>query len=403
MVRAAEPCAELIESSSELKLLAVVSALDLRLPVGATSAWWQLLKGLYEVGAHVVATPYAGEAVESPWWRAAENPCRREAHLFLGLKALVNRLAPGRQASPSRLTTALARRAVLPRWRRHLIGLLEVERDIDAVLVVNVPASHFAGLPSLLRSRFSVPVFYLDGDMPMSLPAFGGYASGVRGYDGVNLSEYDAVITNSRAVEPELLGMGARRVHTLHFAADPDLFSPTGVEQDIDVFFYAYGAEEREAAIEHMVAAPSRELGARFVVAGARLSVDLGRARLIPPVLTSGLREWAGRSRLNLNIVRRAHAIHRSSSCMRLFELAAMGCCIVSNPIAGLEEWLEPGVEVAVAPEREACAPLYRSLLADAGARRAMGEAARRRVLAEHTYRHRALTLLSLLGSPAAP
>jgi spore maturation protein CgeB len=152
-----------------------------------------------------------------------------------------------------------------------------------------------------------------------------------------------------------------------------------------------------------MVTEPSRELDARFAVAGVRLGVELGRAETLGPVLTSRLRYWAGRSRINLNIVRHAHAVTRGSSCMRLFELAAMGCCIVSNPMAGIESWLEPGHEVVVAPETGTVVPLYRELLADGSRRRAMGEAARRRVLEEHTYRHRARTLLSYLGEAAAP
>jgi spore maturation protein CgeB len=117
--------------------------------------------------------------------------------------------------------------------------------------------------------------------------------------------------------------------------------------------------------------------------------------------LTSRLRHWAGRSRLNLNIVRRPHAVYRASSCMRLFELAAMGCCIVSNPICGVETWFEPDRELIMAPEAEPVGPLYAGLLADEARRRALGEAARRRVLEEHTYRHRARTLLSFFGRPS--
>ena len=49
-------------------------------------------------------------------------------------------------------------------------------------------------------------------------------------------------------------------------------------------------------------------------------------------------------------------------------------------------------------PEAEPANELYRGLLADPGRRRAMGEAARQRVLEEHTYRHRARTLLAYVG-----
>lgn len=389
--------------SHRVQILAVVSALDLRHTFGATSAWWQLLKGLSESGAEVIVTPYVGAAVDTPWWRSYPNPCLREARAALAIRTVQHWIGGSRGGSrPSTASSTLVRRWVLPRWRRHLADILERERDVRAVVVANVPANHFTGIASMIHHRFSLPTYYLDGDMPMSLPTEGGYASGVRGYDGADLAEYEAVITNSESVAPELHAMGARRALTLHFGADPDLFAPLGLSQDVDAFCYAFGDEQRESSLRHMIATPSRELPSRFVVAGARLQVDLGRAELIGPVQTPMLRRWASRARLNLNIVRRSHAVRRASSCMRLFELAAMGCCIVSNPIAGLETWLEPGREVVVADHSIPASTLYRELLADESRRRSLGAAARRRLLEEHTYRHRARTLLSHLGMTAA-
>jgi spore maturation protein CgeB len=83
---------------------------------------------------------------------------------------------------------------------------------------------------------------------------------------------------------------------------------------------------------------------------------------------------------------------------MRLFELAAMGCCIVTNPIAGLHEWFDPGREVLVAPDSGELVQCYRHLLTHPQERQAMGNAARRRLLEEHTYRHRAQNLVTTLG-----
>ena len=56
------------------KILAVASAVDLDFRYGCTPAWWQLWKGLYEVGVDLIVTPYRGKPVESPWWRTAANP-----------------------------------------------------------------------------------------------------------------------------------------------------------------------------------------------------------------------------------------------------------------------------------------------------------------------------------------
>ncbi|MEL7672203.1 MAG: hypothetical protein AAGU78_00525, partial [Chloroflexota bacterium] len=61
-----------------MKLFVIVSSLDLTQPFSATPAWWQLFKGLYEIGVEVIAAPYQGPAIEAPWWRAAPNPARRE-------------------------------------------------------------------------------------------------------------------------------------------------------------------------------------------------------------------------------------------------------------------------------------------------------------------------------------
>ena len=48
------------------KILAAASAIDLDFRYGCTPAWWQLWKGMYQVGVDLVVTPYRGRPVESP-------------------------------------------------------------------------------------------------------------------------------------------------------------------------------------------------------------------------------------------------------------------------------------------------------------------------------------------------
>jgi hypothetical protein len=69
-----------------LKLLCVFSALDTRFPFGCTASWWQFAKGLHELGHEVIAIPYVGPAIESPWWRAYPNPCQYESLAYQALK-----------------------------------------------------------------------------------------------------------------------------------------------------------------------------------------------------------------------------------------------------------------------------------------------------------------------------
>ena len=74
------------------KILAVASAVDLDFRYGCTPAWWQLWKGLYEVGVDLIVTPYRGRPVESPWWRTAPNPTWVEGESFAAVRGGLARL-----------------------------------------------------------------------------------------------------------------------------------------------------------------------------------------------------------------------------------------------------------------------------------------------------------------------
>ncbi|MBZ0274788.1 MAG: hypothetical protein K8I60_01515, partial [Anaerolineae bacterium] len=76
-----------------MKLLVVCASLDLTQPFSATPAWWQLLKGFYEIGVEIVATPYQGPAIESLWWQAAPNPAKWQGDTFKLLRDALRKVA----------------------------------------------------------------------------------------------------------------------------------------------------------------------------------------------------------------------------------------------------------------------------------------------------------------------
>ena len=301
-----------------------------------------------------------------------------------------------------RLTRETIWRVVTPRWKRHLDRLVAQERP-DAVLVFTVPMAHFRGIPTYLRERHGVPVVFYDGDVPMSLPEFGGMDTGFNYYHGADPSEYDLVLSNSEGGLGRLLELGARRAEAVLWGADPEFFRPVQVEKEYDVFFYGYGDKFRREWMRELVGEPSRrDPRIDFALGGRDFQGDVGRARLVGDVPFNVFARAISAARINLNVTRRSHAIVDGSSTCRPFELAAAGAAIVSNPHAGLERWFEPERELVVVDDADAALEAYRALLDDPGEAEAMGARARERVLDEHTYAHRARQVLRLLELEAA-
>jgi Glycosyl transferases group 1 len=390
------------------RILAVVSAIDLGHRYGCTPAWWQLWKGLYEVGVDLIVTPYRGRAIESPWWRTEENPCYREGEAFDRARRAVARFRGDThmrrdEESPEdaigdRVVRETIWRWVTPRWKRHLERILDRE-TVDAVVVFTVPPSHLRGIPTALRERFGVPMVFYDADVPMSLPEFGGMDTGFNIYHGADIFEYDLVLSNSEGGIPRLLELGARRADHLFWGADPELFKPLDVEKEHDVVFYGYGDKFRRNWLEAMISRPSERMPeARFAVVGADFNVELGRAREVGWMPVSSLVHLVSASRINLNIGRRPHATVPTSSTSRIFELASAGATIVSNPYEGIERWFEPGHDLVVVDSTDEAVETYGELLADPARAEELGRNARERVLAEHTYAQRAKRLLELVG-----
>jgi glycosyltransferase involved in cell wall biosynthesis len=364
---------------------------------------------MHDVGVDLIVTPYRGRAIETPWWRTAPNPLYLEAEAFAAARDAVARLKGDRYLRRAELNPDDSRadrtvreviwRYVTPRWRRHLERLLERERDVDAVVVFTVPMSHLRGIPTFVRERFGVPVVFYDGDVPMSLPEFGGMDTGFNYYHGADPGEYDLVLSNSEGGLGRLLELGAPRAEAVFWGADPDLFRPHDVQKEHDVFFYGYGDKFRREWMRELVGEPSRlapEID--FALGGRDFRGDTGNARFVGDVPFNVFARTISAARVNLNVTRRTHANVSASSTARPFELAAAAAAIVSNPVEGVERWFEPGRELLVVENAEEATAAYRELLADPAQAEELGRRARERVLDEHTYAHRARRVLELIG-----
>ena len=125
----------------------------------------------------------------------------------------------------------------------------------------------------------------------------------------------------------------------------------------------------------------------------ARQAPNVDRMEHVPP---SRHGRFYGAQRYTLNLTRRAMRQSGHSPSIRLFEAAACGVPIISDPWPGLNEFFTPGEEIFVSRStRETL-----DVLVDVpeATRRAVAARARARVLAEHTAAHRAVQLESYMA-----
>lgn len=387
-------------------ILVIASALDLQHKLGCTPAWWQLLKALWKADIELTCIPYLGAAIRTPWWRSIDNPCHRQSIVFAAARA---RLQPLRRTQPSGRASGRLSRAIVngliathvrPRWRRTITGALESRPDTACVLNMGVPPRHLEGIPSAIRSRFGTPSWFYDGDLPASLPEYGGFETGFRVYESADLSEYDGIIGNSEGSLDRLRQLGAREARVLHWGADPEFFPRFDATPEVDVGFYGFGDQHREPWIRSMIGGPSEALSSLHfrVWGGGFQRRSLGSCEVDPGLSFTRIPSELARVRIHLNVTRTPHATVEASSSARPFELAALGGAIVSNPVEGIERWFEPGREITVVHDEAEAIETYTRLVRGRSVRKEMGQRARARLLDEHTYDHRAATLLGILG-----
>jgi spore maturation protein CgeB len=188
---------------------------------------------------------------------------------------------------------------------------------------------------------------------------------------------------------------GAPLVRPLYCSADVEQYHPESSEASVDLGYLGTYSLDRQPAVEEMLFVPARRWSeGRFLVAGAQYPEGTAwPANVVhtPHVEPAAHRRFYGSQRFTLNVTRPAMAKAGWSPSVRLFEAAACGTAIITDAWHGLDEVLEPGIEVLVA---HSGADVMRYLRETSERdRRALGRAARTRFLAEHTAMHRAETL----------
>jgi spore maturation protein CgeB len=189
--------------------------------------------------------------------------------------------------------------------------------------------------------------------------------------------------------------LGAPAARALYCSADPEVHRPQACALRWDLGYVGTYSVDRQPALERLLVEPARRRpGMRFCVAGPQYPGDLAWPRNLDRIEHLPPEEHAGfyaAQRFTLNVTRADMVRAGFSPSVRLFEAAACGTPVISDAWAGIETIFAPGSEILLAATTEQALALVEGMSEEE--RRAIGDRARRRVLAEHTPAHRARAL----------
>ncbi len=209
------------------------------------------------------------------------------------------------------------------------------------------------------------------------------------------LPELDLVLTYGggppvvRAYE----AAGARLCRPIYNALDPVTHHPAPHDGRFegDLGLLANRLPDRETRIDEFFLRPAALLpDLRFLLGGAGWDDKLTPANVqrVGHVGTADHNAFNCSATAVLNVSRESMADVGFSPATRVFEAAGAGACLITDAWEGVELFLAPDEEVLVARDGQDVADILSGL--DRARARSIGEAARRRVMAEHTYARRA-------------
>jgi spore maturation protein CgeB len=217
---------------------------------------------------------------------------------------------------------------------------------------------------------------------------------------------YDLILTygGGDPVVDAYRSFGARECVPIYNALDPSTHHPVAEDARFraDLGFLGNRLPDREARVEEFFLRAAAALPQRkFLLGGSGWQgkampgnvVDVGH------VYTADHNAFNATPTAVLNVSRESMARYGFSPATRVFEAAGAAACLITDAWEGIELVLEPGREVLVARDGAEVAAHVDAL--EPRRARAIGAAAYRRVLAEHTYAHRAAQLEALLEGHA--
>jgi spore maturation protein CgeB len=300
-----------------------------------------------------------------------------------------------------------------PAWARVVVypaTLESLQRCMDDAVRhadVLVKASGVGVLDAELETRVpelarpGMITIYWDVDAPATLDALErDTAHHLRRM----ISHYDLVLTygGGEPVVNAYRAFGARYCEPIYNALDPETHYPVGADPAFacNLSFLGNRLPDRETRVEEFFLRPARALpDMSFLLGGSGWEPRAmpANVRVLGHVGTGEHNAFFCSATATLNINRASMARYGFSPPTRIFEAAGAGACIITDSWAGIEQFLEPGTEILVAQNGDAVISALRGL--DPARRERLARGARKRILSQHTYLHRARRVHELLDA----
>jgi spore maturation protein CgeB len=283
-----------------------------------------------------------------------------------------------------------------------VMAALEAARDADVIVKASGVGVHDALLEREVLSmrRPGNLVVFWDVDAPATLERVSRQpADAFRPL----IPRYDLVLTygGGDPVVTAYRSLGARACVPIYNALDPLTHHPVAADDRFAglLGFLGNRLPDREERVrQFFFTAAAAFPGETFLLGGNGWDAACGapgNVRLLGHVYSRDHNAFNCTPRAVININRDSMARFGFSPPTRVFEAAGAGACLITDEWPGIESFLEPGSEVLVARDGLEVAAIVGELTADRAER--IGHAALERVLAEHTYAHRALEVERIL------
>lgn len=198
---------------------------------------------------------------------------------------------------------------------------------------------------------------------------------------------------------------GSPMARPLYCSVDTTLYYPEERAEQWHLGYMGTYSEDRQPGLDELLLEPARNwAGGRFVVAGPQYPKSIRwpkNVRRFTHLSPQRHRGFYNAQRFTLNITRGDMIEAGYSPSVRLFEAAACGTPIISDYWEGLDSFFKPNEEILISDSCEET--LYYLLETSEAERQKIGERARRRVLAQHTAKHRAQELESYFLDVLSP